>query len=823
MIKLLVNQILIHTIMLSFLKLFFRNAIRSKTFTFLNILGLAVGMASFIIIMLWVSDELSFDSYNEKADRIYRFTMFTRFNGIEGTNTNCPAPLAAAVLNDYPEVENVIRFRDYGGSIITYGANSFTESRIIYADSSFFDIFTVPLLEGNPETALKAPYTVAISESMAEKYFKDEDPINKILKFNNRTDYRVSAVYKDIPEASHFHFDFIASLYGSDEYKEQIWVNSNFQTYVLFRKNADPVSFEQKLPQLIENYVAPQASEILGISWDKLLENGLSISFGVQNVRDIHLTSGISGEFEATGDIKYVYIFTLIAIFIIILACINFTNLSTARSTSRLKEVGIRKVFGVHRGNLAIQFLLESFFIVFAAHIIAVVITEVSLPFFNDLSGKDLSIDYFNYRFIGLILGLIIIISFVAGSYPALYLSSFKPISVLKGEMVAGKKKANFRSILVVGQFTISLLLLSSTLILYRQMNYIQKKNLGYDKEQLLVIDNTYLLGKNINSFKDKILTNPQIISATRSGFLPSPSNRNDGSVFIDGILSNDPIFFSHFSVDEDYLKTFQMKIVRGREFSKDFSTDSSAIIINEAGAKLLGWEDPIGKKIGYGMDIEAQPNKPSMALHTIIGVVADFNFASLHEPVGGLAIYLDESNSKITCRIRRETDITALIDFIKLQWTELAPDQPFNYYFISDSLNLQYGSEVRLGKILGIFTSLAFFVSCLGLFGLALFASANRKKEIGLRKVNGSGIIQIIWLLSTDFTRLIFISFILACPVSIYIMSKWLQSFSYHTNIPWWIFALTGTLSYFIAMVTISYQSYRAASANPVDTLRDE
>jgi putative ABC transport system permease protein len=780
-------------------------------------------MASFIIIMLWVSDELSYDSYNEKADRIYRVNMYTRFNGLEGTNTNCPAPLAAAVLNDYPEVENVVRFRDYGGSIIRYGADSFSESRIIYADSSFFDIFTIPLLEGNPETALKVPNTVAISESMAKKYFHDEDPINKILKFNNRTDYRVTAVYKDIPEASHFHFDFIASVYSLNEYKEQIWVNSNFQTYVLFGKNADPVSFEEKLPQLIENYVAPQASEILGTTWDKLLENGLSISFSVQNVRDIHLTSGISGEFEASGDIRYVYIFSLIAIFIIILACINFTNLSTARSTSRLKEVGIRKVFGVQRGTLAFQFLLESFFIVFAAHIVAMIITEVSLPFFNDLSGKNLSINYFDYRFIGLILGLILIISFVAGSYPALYLSSFKPIAVLKGEMVSGKKKTSFRSILVIGQFTISLLLLSSTLILYRQMNYIQKKNLGYDKEQLLVIDNTYLLGKNINSFKDQILTNPQIISATMSGFLPSPSNRNNGSVFIDGILTNDPIFFSHFSVDDDYLKTFQMKIVRGRGFSKDFSTDSSAIIINEAGAKLLGWEDPIGKKIGYGMDIEAQPNKPTMTLHTIIGVVADFNFASLHEPIGGLAIYLDESTSKTTCRIRSESDITALIDFIKSQWTELAPDQPFNYYFISDNLNLQYGSEVRLGKILGIFTGLAFFVSCLGLFGLALFASANRKKEIGLRKVNGSGIFQIIWLLSADFTRLIIISLFIACPVSYFMMSRWLENFAFHTNITFLIFAIAGLASYLIAMATIGYQSYKAATANPADTLRNE
>ncbi len=809
--------------MLSFLKLFFRNALRTKTFTFLNVMGLAVGMASFILIMLWVSDELSYDSYNVNADRIYRVNMYTRLNGTEGTNTYCPAPLATAVKDDYPEIESVVRFRDYGGATIKYGSDSYSESKIIYADSTFFSIFTVPLIQGDPKTALTVPNTVAISESMAKKYFNDDDPVNKILTFNNQKDYRVSAVFKDIPRASHFHFDFIASLYSSNEYKEQVWVNSNFQTYVLFRKNADPQAFEKKMPQLIEKYIAPQAERILGTTWDKLLETGMSISFSIENVRDIHLTPGISGEFEATGDMKYVYIFTLIAIFIIILACINFTNLSTARSTSRLKEVGIRKVFGVRRGTLAMQFLLESFLIVFVAHIIAMVITEISLPFFNDLSGKSLSIHYFDYRFIGLIFGLIIIISIVAGSYPALYLSSFKPISVLKGEMVSGRKKTSFRSILVIGQFTISLLLLSSTLILYRQMKFIQNKNLGYDKEQLIVINNTYLLGKNINSYKDQILSNPQIISATKSGFLPSPSNRNNGSVFKDGILSNDPVFLTHFSVDYDYIKTFDMKIVRGRGFSNEFSTDSSAIIINEAGAKLLGWDDPIGKKIGYGMDIEAEPDKPSMSIHTIIGVVKDFNFASLHEPIGGMAIYLAESNSKITCRIRPETNIIELTKFLKSEWTKLAPDQPFNSYFLSDNLNLQYRSEFRLGKILGIFTGLAFFVSCLGLFGLALFASANRKKEIGLRKVNGSGITQIIWLLSTDFTWLILISFIIACPVSIFLMNKWLQTFAYHTKILWWIFALTGIMSYLIAMATISYQSYRAASANPVDSLRDE
>ena len=362
------------------------------------------------------------------------------------------------------------------------------------------------------------------------------------------------------------------------------------------------------------------------------------------------------------GDIKYVYIFILIAVFIILLACINFTNLSTARSTTRLKEVGIRRVFGVQRSTLSLQFMLESFLIVFSAYILAMVLTEISLPFFNRLTEKSISINYFDIRFIGAVLALIIAVSVLAGSYPAIYLSSFKPISVLKGEMVTGKKRTRFRSILVVGQFTISLFLLSSVLILNKQMRYIQTKNLGFNKEHLLVITNTNLLDRNIENFKNQLITNPQILSFSESGFLPSPSNRNNGSVWRDGIMSNDPVGFTHFFVDYDYVKTFGMKIVRGRGFSKEFSTDSSAIVINQAAAKLLGWQDPIGRKIGAILKPDFDVKKPVLDVYTIIGVVEDFNYNSLHEPVRALALYLKKSDQMITCRLRVDTNIPQLV-----------------------------------------------------------------------------------------------------------------------------------------------------------------
>ena len=518
----------------------------------------------------------------------------------------------------------------------------------------------------------------------------------------------------------------------------------------------------------------------------------------------------------------FTYLFS-IAIFIILLACINFTNLSTARSASRLKEVGVRKVFGVQRSRLSIQFMMESLIIVFAAYIIAMVLTEISLPFFNRLTEKNLSINYFDIGFIGRVLGLILVISILAGSYPALYLSSFRPISVLKGEMVTGRKKTLFRSILVVSQFTISLILFSSVLILNKQMKFVQNKDLGYNKEHLFIINNANLLDNNSENFRNQVLANPQVISCSQSGYLPTPSNRVHGSIWRDAIMSNNPVQVTHFFIDYDYMKTFDLKIVTGRGFSKEFSTDSSAVIINQAAVKLLGWKDPIGRKIGAILTSNFDIKHPVLDQYTIIGVVQDFNFNSLHTPVQALVMYVKKSNELITCRIRPETSIPGMVAFMKSKWIENAPDQPFEYDFVTDRLQQQYSGEDRLGKILGIFTGLALFVSCLGLFGLALYASEQRKKEIGLRKVNGSGIGQIIWLLTSDFTKLILIASLIACPVSYYLMHKWLQNFAYRTGISWWIFAFTILVSCIVALATIGYQAYKAASTNPVDTLRAE
>ena len=809
--------------MLTFLKLFIRNVFRNKTFTILNIAGLATGMACFILIMLWVRDELSYDRYNIHCDRIVRITFHSRINGTEGISPYCPAPLSAALVNDYPEVEKSVRFRNYGKSIVKYGNTSFTEYDITYADSTIFGIFTIPLVRGNPENALTAPFTVAISESMARKYFGDEDPIDKMLKFDAKTDFRVTAVFRDLPETSHMKFSFIASLYSFNEYQDGLWLNNNFLTYALLREKSDPDAFAQKMPDLISRYVAPQAVKALGTSWESILEKGILLEFNVQNLKDIHLNPDIYSGFTTGGDKKYVYIFILIAVFIILLACINFVNLSTARSTMRLKDVGVRKVFGVQRHMLGLQFLIESVLIVIAAYFLAMVMTEISLPWFNMLTEKNLSIKYFDPAFIGEISVLIIVISLLAGSYPAIYLSSFRPIAILKGEMVTGRRGASFRSILVVSQFTISLILLSSAMILSRQMDYVQKKNLGYDRENLLIVNNCNLLGKNIENFKNQIRTSPQIITISQTGYLPSPSSRNHGSMWRDGILNNDPVLFTHFFVDTGYISTFKMKVVEGRAFSSKFSTDSAALLINRAAVRMLGWKDPIGRKLGTLLTGNYNMEHAVLDTYTVIGVVEDFNFNSLHRPVEPLALYLKRSDEMIICRTRARTDIPELVSFLKAIWTENAPDQPFEYDFVNDSLQRQYKGEMRLGWILGIFTGLAFFVSCLGLFGLALFASEQRKKEIGLRRVNGSGISQIVWMLVTKFTRLIILAACIACPLSYFLMSRWLENFAFRTAISPLVFIFTVLISILLAIVTIGFQSYRAAVANPVNTLRSE
>lgn len=794
---------------------------RNKIFMFLNTMGLAIGMAGFILIMLWVKDEVSYDKYNENASRIVRIKIDYSLMGKDDNAVVCPAPMAAALKADFPEVENAVRFRDYGSSTIKYEDKSFKENRIIYADSTVFDIFTIPLIKGNSKTALIAPHTITLSESMAKKYFGDSDPIGKVFKLNNNRDYEITGVYKDFPTASHLQFDFIASIYSSGECYEPVWVSFNFVTYVLLKEDVDHEVFERKLSVLVDKYIAVQMSQFMDASWEKIKESGTWMEVKTQELKDIHLYSHSSGEISTNSDILYVYIFISIALFILVLACINFTNLSTAKAITRSKEVGMRKVFGIRTSKLVRNFLLESLIVVFVAHMVAMILVEVSLPYFNQLSRKSLSISYFDPSILIGLLALIVITSLLAGGYPAFYLSSFRPISALKSEITSGKKKTTTRSILVVGQFVISIVLLTSTLVLNKQMSYIQNKNMGFDKENILALWNVRLVGNSIESFKSDLKNNPGIKNVSISSYLPIPgSGRSNSVLFKDGIKTSSLSSYEIWRIDYDYISTVGLKIVKGRGFSKDFLSDSLAILINEAAAKSFGWDDPIGQIIGSPTSATSDAE---MINYTVIGVIEDFNFESVHDPIAPFVCYLGRSLNSMAIRMEAKADIRSTLKFLESKWKEYALDQPFEYTFFDESLNQMYTAEIRLGKILVAFTILAFLVSCLGLFGLALFSTEQRKREIGIRKVNGASIRQTVILLSFDFTKLVIISFIIAVPISYYMVSKWLENFAYRTNVSWWIFAITGLLSYIIAMIAILYQSYSAAAANPADTLRNE
>ena len=802
--------------MKAFLNLFYRINMKNKAFTLINIIGLAIGMAGFILIMLWVKDELSYDKYNEKESRIVRIMSDYSLAGEDGNSVGTPAPMAAVLKNDFPEVENVVRFRKYSSVQVKYGEKYFTEKKSIFADSTVFEIFTIPLIKGNPKNALSAPNTITVSESIAKKYFGDTDPIGKTLNYGTR-EFEITGVYKDIPKASHFNFDFIASVYTYDEYTDDNWGSFNFATYVLLQENVDPQLFEKKLSILVDKYFAVQAEQWLDASWEEIQKQGTWFKFRIQRLRDIHLHSNYDGELGINGDAKTVYIFISIAIFILLLACINFTNLSTAMAITRSKEIGVKKVFGVRVPTLIRHHLSESFIIVFIAHMAAMILVELFLPFFNEISAKNLSIEYSNPQILLSLFGLIVITSLISGSYPAFYLSSYKPISALKSEITAGKKKTRFRSIMVIGQFAISIILLSSTLVLNKQMRYIQTKDLGYEKENLICVWNGDLGWNNMNNLKDDILKNPMIKSATISGFLPIPSDRASNVLYKDGIRSTSFASYNLSYIDHDYINTLGIKIIKGRGFSEEFPTDASAVLINKAAAKSFGWDDPIGKIIGF------PESQTEIEKYTVIGVIDDFNFESVHNQISPMVCFLDQSTGALSVRLEPGSDISSSIKFIESKWEDYSPGSSIDYTFYDDSLNHLYASESKLNQILVAFTIIAFFVSCLGLIGIAMYTTEQRKKEIGIRKVAGASITQIGKLLSYDFTKLVIIAFLIATPVSYYVMSKWLESFAYQTNISWWIFIIAGLSSYLTAMIAIGYQSYKASTANPVDILRDE
>jgi len=800
-------------------KVALRNLWRNKGFSAINISGLAIGIATCLLILLFLQNEFSYDRYNEKADRMVRVVFRGNTGAQEMKEANVMPPVAQALKSDFPEVQEATRIRTFGVPRITYKDKTFRENAFAFVDSNFFQVFTIPLIQGDAKTALLQPNAVVISRAVAKKYFGNEDPLGKVLQFkDNNAALTVTGVIDKVPLNSHFHFDLFASMSGLPEAKVSSWMTSNFYTYLVLPEGYDYKRLEAKLGPEVDKYIGPQMQQAMGLTLAQFRQQGNQIGFALQPITDIHLHSDLTGDMEPYGDIRYIYIFSAVAVFMLLIACINFMNLSTAGASKRAKEVGIRKVMGSVKGQLVQQFLTESFILTFVALMLALGLVQWALPVFNDLAGQNLSLHLMTHLWVlPALIGLGLFIGFLAGSYPAFYLSSFNPVAVLKGRFASGKKSSGFRSGLVVFQFFISITLIVGTLVVYKQLAYIQHKKLGYDKDQVLVLQETYWLGHNQDAFRQQLQQDPRVLSVSSSGFLPAGSS--DASLFYayPDNHSSELVKTQMYYVDDQYIPTLGMEMASGRNFSKAFGSDSTGIIINETAARAYGWgENALGRTITH------RDNDGKNYTYSVIGVVKDFHFKSLHELIAPLAMTLSSNSGSMIVKVKAR-DIAGLLASMKKEWKDFKPDAPFSYSFLDERFNTTYKAEQNIGYILGIFAGLTIFVACLGLFGLVTFTAEQRTKEIGIRKVLGASVTGIVTLLSKDFLKLVLLAFLIAMPVAWYVMNRWLDDFAYHMTINGWVFALTALLAMTLTFFTISFQAIKAAIANPVKSLRAE
>jgi putative ABC transport system permease protein len=804
----------------NYFKVALRNLWKSKGFTAINIIGLAIGLSTCLLILIYVMDESGYDRYNTKADRIYRLDCDIKFGGNAVDLAVAPPPAGPVVLKDYPEVEKEVRLRAAGARLVKKGNQNIQEFAVAYADSTLFDVFTLPMIAGDPHTALREARSVVITERIAKKYFDAVNVVGRTLVMNDSLPYAIKGVIRDIPAQSHFHYDFFLSMteLQAEMNSYDAWAQTEYNTYILLRKGTDPRRFEAKLGQIVTKYMAPFLLQAVNLSMEDFYKAGDRIRYYLTPLTTIHLHSNKVGEFEGNGNIQYVYIFTAVAIFILLIACVNFMNLSTARSSARAREVGIRKVLGSLRRHLVSQFMMESVMLSFIAMLLALGLAWLFLPVFNELSGKQMVIGLFSRAWLApAILVLMLIVGILAGSYPALFLSAFRPIIVLKGNLATGFKTGWLRNTLVVFQFGTSIFLLVGTAVIYRQLNYIHHRELGFDRQQVLIVHDTWTLGNGVRPFKARLLQLPGVEGATMTGFLPTSTYRSNDAIFTSPDLdARKVISMQNWYVDEHYIPVLGMKLAAGRNFSKDLATDSTAVILNEAAARLMPWHDPLGQNLYEREDVK------KVNTYHVIGVVRDFNFNSLREVVTPMILMLRENRGSIALRVKT-ADMQRLIGQIGTIWRQMTPSRPFSYGFMDDEFNNLYRSEQRTGGIALSFSVLAIFVACLGLFGLAAYAAEQRTKEIGIRKVLGANVGGIVALLSRDFLRLVMIASLIAFPAAWWAMNQWLQSFAYRIGISWWIFVVAGAAAFLIALATVSFQTVRAAIANPIESLRRE
>jgi putative ABC transport system permease protein len=790
------------TMFINYLKITLRNIKRHKAFSFINIAGLGIGLAISLFILLWVQDELSYDRFHKNLKNIYRIVEQWEISaGSVNPGATTPYPLGPALRDNYQEVEESLHFLIEDGILVRYKDKRFYENKFAFADANFFSMFSFPLLEGSAETAIKDLNSLVISQSMAKKYFGDEDPMGRILTTNARHDFIVSGIMLDMPHNSHIQADFICNFEFliANQWSKR-WVDHMYYTYVRLRPDTDLETLGAKIETFInDNQHDPT-----------------TIHIALQPLKDIHLRSNFNYDMGGTsqGKALYVYIFSIVAVLVLLIACINFMNLATAKSATRAKEIGIRKVSGASKSNLIKQFMGESFFMSLLAFLFALICVAVLLQEFNSLTGKNLNgMSIINGSMFFYALVLAVITGLLAGVYPAIYLSSFSPSSVLKGKLRSGTKSRHFRGVLVVFQFSLSTILLVGTFVIRDQLAYMQDKNLGINKENIIYMEMRGKLKNNHDAFRTELTQHPEIKSVTTSSELPTNIRWATTGVDWEGKTPGYRIHWSVMSVDFDYIYTFGLEIVEGRNFSKEMSTDTeAAYIINETGAAVLGYERAIGKKFSL-WDTEG----------TIIGVARDFHIDSLHEQIEPLIIKVNPRwNSFVFVKIS-SNNIRGVIAKIEEIHQRLNPEYPFQFHFLNAEYENIYLSEKRTGRLFRYFSFLAIFISCLGLFGLSSFMAEQRTKEIGIKRVLGAKVSVILLQLLRDFTKWVLIANVIAWPIGYYAMKQWLKNFAYQTEFDWSIFLFSGVITLLIAVTTVGFKSLRAATANPVDSLRYE
>jgi len=808
----------------NYFKIAFRNLYKQKGFAFLNITGLAIGVFAFLMIILFVRHELSYDLYHNDSENIYRVAVRGALSGNEFNMPYSPAPVGAAFVEEIPGVIKSTRVRNFGFPVIRYGDKVFSEELWFSADSSFFDVFTVEFIQGDQKTALAQPNSVVITKSAAERYFGDENPMGKIMTDNfpgTPNDYTITGFIEDPPENTHFHYDFLASMNTYPQAaNDPIWVSNNFFTYLVLDKNTSYKQVEDVFPAMVDKYAGPQIEQFLGISFEKLKENGASYGFYLQGLTDIHLRSTLEGELEPTGTLVYVQIFFLIAIFILVIACINFMNLATARSAKRSKEVGIRKTLGADRKQLIQQFLSESILLSFVSVLIALLLVQLLLPSFNNITGLTLGLNLFSDPWlIPILLLLTFGVGTISGIYPAFYLASINPVQVLKGGSMTKGRQSWLRSGLVIFQFIVSVTLFTGTLVVRNQLNYIQTKELGYDNDNVVMVKKTDDIRAHIEAFKTDLRQNSNIINVSNSSSLMGHQTGNNSVHQIAGEPAENAALLNIVVADHYYAETYELEMVEGHFFRLGMPADSLCAVINEAAITALQISDPIGKTLltpGGG---------PGGGSRTIIGVVKDFHFQSLHLPIRPMVIYLwGAGGGGVYTAVRIvENNAQASLNFIESTWKKYAVDQPHEYVFLKDDFKQTYAAESRTKSIVTIFSLLAIFIACLGLFGLASYSIEQRTKEIGIRKVLGASVPNIYLLLSQDILKLVLIAAIISWPISYYSMNDWLENFAFRIGFNHFSFLFAGLIALIIALGTVTTQTIKAATVNPVRSLKYE